>query len=46
MLDDKLLEKYIHNFYGYGNLNSSFWFISLEEGGGHSEKEIQKLIKN
>ena len=44
MLDDKLLEKYIHNFYGYGNLNSSFWFISLEEGGGHSEKEIQNRV--
>ena len=44
MLNDSLLEKYIHNFYGYGNLNSKFWFISLEEGGGHSEKEIQNRI--
>ena len=36
--------KYIHNFYGYGNLNSSFWFISLEEGGVNSAEEIQRRL--
>lgn len=46
MLDDDILLQYIHNFYGYGNLNSNYWFISLEEGGGHSEIEIQNRINS
>ena len=44
MLNDIILEKYIHNFFGYGNLNSSFWFISLEEGGVNSAEEIQRRL--
>ena len=42
MLNDKVLEQYINNFYGHGNLNSDYWFISLEEGGTYSEQKIQK----
>ena len=42
MLDDILLEKFIESFYGYGNYDSEFWFIGMEEGGGNSESEIQK----
>jgi len=44
MLNDDVLLKYIHNFYGYGSFNADYWFISLEEGGGHSEKEIQNRL--
>lgn len=44
MLDDKLLENYIHNFFGHGNLDSNFWFISIEEGGGNTEKELQNRL--
>jgi hypothetical protein len=25
---------YLLNFWGYGNWDSDFWFIGLEEGGG------------
>ena len=44
MLDDKLLENYIHNFFGHGNLDTNFWFISIEEGGGNTEKELQNRL--
>ena len=44
MLNDKVLEQYINNFYGHGNLNSDYWFISLEEGGTYSEQKIQKRL--
>jgi len=44
MLNDKILEKYIQSFYGHGNLNSDYWFISLEEGGTYSEEKIQKRL--
>ncbi|MBV30992.1 MAG: hypothetical protein CMP46_00550, partial [Rickettsiales bacterium] len=49
-LNDSLLERYIHNFYGYGNLESGFWFISLEEAGLDSPdreeqfRQIQRRI--
>lgn len=32
-IDDNILEKYIHSFYGYGNPNGPYWFIGKEEGG-------------
>ena len=49
MLNDEILEKYIQSFFGYGNLNSDYWFVSLEEGWQqfrrrHSEK-IEYLEK-
>ena len=44
MLNDEILEKYIQSFFGYGNLNSDYWFVSLEEGGNNSEEDIQKRL--
>ncbi|MBN1883377.1 MAG: hypothetical protein JW885_14515 [Deltaproteobacteria bacterium] len=44
MLDDILLARFIESFYGYGNYNSKFWFVGMEEGGGNSESEIQKRL--
>ncbi len=32
-LDSELLLDYINRFFGYGNLNSPYWFIGKEEGG-------------
>ena len=44
MLNDEILEKYIQSFFGYGNLKSDYWFVSLEEGGNNSEEDIQKRL--
>ena len=40
ILDDQLLEGFIHEFYGYGNYAGTYWFIGMEEGGGNKFKEI------
>lgn len=45
MLNDKLLEEFMHSFYGYGNLNSKIWFIGMEEGGGNSLEEVAATLK-
>jgi len=39
-----LLNEYANNFYGYGNLESDYWLIGMEEGGGTSEEEIISRI--
>lgn len=44
MLNREKLETYIHNFYGYGNWNSDFWFIGMEEGGGDEFEEVKKRL--
>lgn len=42
--DNKLLHDYMHNFYGYGNLEGKFWFIGMEEGGGTTAEEINSRL--
>lgn len=44
MLNHEKLETYINNFYGFGNWNSDFWFIGMEEGGGNKESEVKKRL--
>lgn len=34
MLDDDLLEAFIHTFYGHGDYDAPFWFVGMEEGLG------------
>lgn len=46
MIDEKLLEEYMNNFYGYGNLKGKYWFIGMEEGGGNSEDEFISRLQN
>ena len=41
MLNDETLERFIHDFYGYGNFSGDYWFIGLEQGGGNSVEEVQ-----
>lgn len=45
MLDLNALRSYCEGFYGYGELEAPHWFISMEEGGGTSEKEIATRIE-
>lgn len=40
MLDDNLLLEYMNRFYGYGNLQSTCWFIGMEEGSSGTVQEI------
>ena len=34
LVSKQLLSDFIDSFFGYGNLNSPYWFIGKEEGGG------------
>lgn len=40
-----MIERFINNFYGYGNLKAPHWFIGMEEGGGDSLQEIEQRIE-
>ncbi|SRR5579883_467023 len=44
MLDDRLLEKYIQTFYGYGNYDGEFWFVGKEEGGGGTVDDVLQRL--
>lgn len=41
-MNEEYTAYYLDNFYGYGNWNSNFWFIGMEEGGGN----LQNLVNN
>ena len=38
------LTTYMNNFFGYGNLHGKVWFVGMEEGGGHSQNEIEARL--
>lgn len=40
----ELLSDFMNNFFGYGNLNSPYWFIGKEEGGGKNLDENFRRI--
>lgn len=44
MLDDQLVQSFMTNFFGYGSLEASYWFIGMEEAGGATEEEIQNRM--
>lgn len=44
MLDSGLLEKFIPEFFGYGNLAGHIWFIGMEEGGGTNLQEVRDRL--
>lgn len=37
-MNSKLIQEFMADFYGYGNLNSRYWFIGKEEGGSGTLK--------
>lgn len=45
MLDSNRLRHFMAQFYGYGTLSSSFWFVGMEEGGGNTEREISERLR-
>jgi hypothetical protein len=40
----KKLQDYIEGFYGYGDFNSKYWFIGIEEGGDGTLLALQKRL--
>nr|WP_314899159.1 hypothetical protein [uncultured Deefgea sp.] len=41
----ELIDRFLHNFFGYGNLKAPIWFIGMEEGGGKDLAEAQARIE-
>ena len=44
-ISKELLSSFMDGFLGYGNLNSPYWFIGKEEGGGKALDENFERIK-
>ena len=44
MLDDVLLQHFLHEFHGYGSYEAPWWFIGMEEGGGNDEAEVIRRL--
>lgn len=45
-ISKELIENRINNFWGYGNLKSKFWFMSMEEGTNGNLEELEvRFIK-
>jgi hypothetical protein len=44
MLDNELLLRFMHSFYGYGNPAGPLWFVGMEEGGGQTMAEVQNRL--
>lgn len=45
-MNTDLIEQRIHNFLGYGNIKSNFWFFGMEEGFNGTMKELEKRFIN
>ncbi|HST03829.1 MAG TPA: hypothetical protein VLQ48_03750 [Chloroflexia bacterium] len=44
--DPRLLTEFIDTFYGYGTYSAPFWFVGMEEGGGHTLEENLRKVTN
>jgi len=42
MQHEELMSDFVKRFFGYGELNSSFWFIGPEAGGGKNLDELHR----
>jgi hypothetical protein len=39
-IEEKCLNNWIRNFYGYGSWSARFWFVGYEESGGNTPDEV------
>ena len=44
LIEEKALNHWINNFYGYGSWQARFWFIGNEESGGDVPEEVAEKI--
>jgi len=44
LIEEKKLQYWIDNFYGYGSWSAPFWFIGYEESGGDVPEEVADKI--
>jgi len=44
MLDKPVLEHFMQDFFGYGDLTAPLWFIGMGEGGGNTIESLQMRL--
>lgn len=44
LIEEKALEHWMDNFYGYGSWHARCWFIGHEEGGGEVPEEVAEKL--
>lgn len=44
--NNEVLQKFMKEFFGYGNWEADLWFVGMEEGGGNSIEEIRNRINS
>jgi hypothetical protein len=44
LIDEKTVQYWIDNFYGYGSWNARFWFVGYEESGGDVPEEVAEKL--
>jgi len=44
VIDEKALQHWISDFYGYGSWQAPFWFVGHEEGGGDAPEEVAEKL--
>jgi len=44
LIEEKALDHWIDNFYGYGSWQARFWFVGYEEGGGDAPEEVAEKL--
>ncbi len=45
-ISDKLIDNYLNNFYGYGEWDSDYWLIGMEEACDFGREKIEKYMNN
>jgi len=46
LIEEKALNHWIDNFYGYGSWQARFWFIGHEESGGDVPEEVAEKFNS
>ena len=46
LLDKEILRNRLQNFWGFGQYESDFWFVGMEEGGGNEIDEVSKRLRS
>jgi len=44
LIEERTLQHWIDNFYGYGSWQARFWFVSYEESGGDVPQEVAEKL--
>jgi hypothetical protein len=44
LIQEKHLQHWIDNFYGYGSWEAPIWFVGYEENGGDAPEEVAEKL--